>query len=71
LDSLYIDTMTFDDLAMLQDSNLATRIRQIRSLIDKSHRRGFTTRRLEVELCYTEREMDIRAARQRYTNRLG
>ena len=61
---LYVDLKTFDELAKLQDSTLATRMRNIRQMIEQAYKHDQQAYRLEVELCYAEREFDIRARRQ-------
>lgn len=58
-----MELKTFDELAALQDSALASRMRAIRHLIDQARQRSYPTRFLEVELCYAQREFEIRATR--------
>lgn len=66
MESLYISLKTFDELAELQDNVLTSRLRKIKQLIDldQSYRRDLSTHDLEVELCYAERELEIRTLRQ-------
>jgi len=66
LESLHISSKTFDELAVLQDSTLSSRIHNIRHMIDQSRRlhRDVLTRDLEIEMCYAERELQIRVLRQ-------
>lgn len=62
-----VESMSMDDLALLQDADLDARAQMIR---DEFSRRGFTqgdsvvTRPYEVELAYIERELQIRQTRR-------
>ena len=63
MNSVYIGVKTFDELAELQDSALALRIRTIRQQIDNDRSKNFSAQKLEVEFCYAQREFDVRALR--------
>lgn len=68
MDSLRMEIKTFDQLAGLQDSQLAGRMRAIRQLMDQCRNKQRSTHDLEVELCYAQREFDIRSLRSRLHN---
>lgn len=70
-----ISTTTFDDLTFMTEEEIAQRISECRSEINKQGIDYGWRERWEVELCYAQRELQIRHGRRRahheYTLRIN